>query len=529
MTTPDDGSDYRLPDLGSDEPAKPSIIPLSSPVTYPTPEPLVQENETAAPYPLDALGDLLGGAAAAIAEIVQVPEAMAGQSILGAAAMAAQPHVNVHRDGAEIPIVLFLLTIAESGDRKSAADKLALRAHDQHQRELLRTYEEEARAYEGREEAHKLAKSAIKSKYKKDPRQLEAELLGLEEPVKPKFPFIFSQDPTLEGLQKSLLHGHHSQGLFSDEGGSFFGGYAAKPENIMGTVSGLSKLWDGSPVVRTRSAEGESAMRYGCRLTAHLMIQPVIAFNVLNNPLMQGQGFLPRFLIAWPESLAGTRLYRRLDPTKDARLLRYWERMKVLLEKEVTLLHGDPAPFSVSLDQPGMDLWVEAHDAIEVQIGRLGDLASIKATAGKAAENVLRIAGGFAVVEDRGTIGADLIERATKLVHWYLAEDLRLTHRSKGDEQLQQAQQLLDWLVEKDWQSFDRDKLCRSGPPFVRKDTKKRNALLGELVERRWLLTADTKTFKLHPLALKKTAKAPVTRPSSSLNGASKPMFGGEI
>ncbi|HBS78120.1 MAG TPA: hypothetical protein DD989_05780, partial [Pseudomonas sp.] len=103
---------------------EPFLIPDPS---YPEPTPLLPEVEAAFPYPLEALGDVLGGAAAAIVEAVQVPAALAAQSVLAAAAMAAQPHGNAVRDGQPIPLSLFVLTVAESGDRKSAADRLALR------------------------------------------------------------------------------------------------------------------------------------------------------------------------------------------------------------------------------------------------------------------------------------------------------------------------------------------------------------------------------------------------------------------
>jgi len=49
---------------------EPFLIPDPS---YPEPTPLLPEVEAAVPYPLEALGEVLGGAAAAIVEAVQVP------------------------------------------------------------------------------------------------------------------------------------------------------------------------------------------------------------------------------------------------------------------------------------------------------------------------------------------------------------------------------------------------------------------------------------------------------------------------
>ncbi len=88
------------------------------------------------PYPSDALGELLGGAVAAIAGAVQVPDALAAQSVLTAAALATQPHANVVRLGQRIPVSIFGLTVAESGDRKTSADQLALSAHRAYQQKL---------------------------------------------------------------------------------------------------------------------------------------------------------------------------------------------------------------------------------------------------------------------------------------------------------------------------------------------------------------------------------------------------------
>ncbi len=479
--------------------------------SLPEPLPLLPELEKSAPYPLSALGDLIGDAAKAIVEAVQVPDALAAQSVLSAAAMAAQAHGNVQRAGQQIPLSLFALTVAESGDRKSAADRLALQAHQQHQRELLEQYKADAKQYRDQRDAYQKARANILDKAKGDPESVADDLGNLLEPEAPPSPFILSEEPTLEGLQKSLLRGHPSQGLFSDEGGQFFGGHATKPENALKSVAGLSKLWDGAPISRTRASEGESSARFGCRLSVHLMIQPIVATEVLSNPLMQGQGFLARFLIAWPESLAGTRFYRDADPSRDPRLGRYWQRMACLLAQEpIKDERGELAPPILVLETAALDLWIAEYDAIERQLGQGGGMQEIKPTAAKGAENLLRIAGIFAVVEGRERIGADLIDRAAVLVRWYLGEALRLTNPSKVDPQLLQAQRLLDWLLTNHWYSFDARTLQREGPPFIRKSAKQRDSILAVLVEHRWLHTVDGKTFNLAPSAT--TANFATTR-----------------
>ncbi|WP_122503490.1 DUF3987 domain-containing protein, partial [Pseudomonas viridiflava] len=92
------------------------------------PQPLLEHQQSPLPYPVEALGDLLGPAVERLAEVIGVPCAMAAQSVLASAALVSQGHANVQLDGRTYPLSLYLLTVASSGDRKSAVDHLALKA-----------------------------------------------------------------------------------------------------------------------------------------------------------------------------------------------------------------------------------------------------------------------------------------------------------------------------------------------------------------------------------------------------------------
>jgi hypothetical protein len=118
------------------------------------------------PYPSDALGALLGGAVAAIAGTVQVPDALAAQSVLTATALATQPHANVVRLGQRIPLSLFGLTVGESGDRKTSADRLALFAHREYQQRLKKEHGRTTREYRNMRDAYQKAYATILDKTK---------------------------------------------------------------------------------------------------------------------------------------------------------------------------------------------------------------------------------------------------------------------------------------------------------------------------------------------------------------------------
>lgn len=84
---------------------------------------LQQESESH-PYPLSALPAGIGDAVREVLEFVQCPMALAACSALSALSVSAQHIANVRR--AELlvgPISLFVLAIAESGERKSSVDK----------------------------------------------------------------------------------------------------------------------------------------------------------------------------------------------------------------------------------------------------------------------------------------------------------------------------------------------------------------------------------------------------------------------
>jgi hypothetical protein len=281
--------------------------------------------------------------------------------------------------------------------------------------------------------------------------------------------------------------------LFDDEGGQFIGGHAMNKDNILKTIAGLSKLWEGAPISRVRSGQDESFMLHGCRFSCHLRLQPMVADIVLNNRLLQSQGILARFLISKPQSLAGTRLLQQeheSDPAQDPRLGRYWSRMIELLEMPWRLnQHGELEPRDLTLSIEAKRLWIGAYNAIEQQLGPQGKFIDIQATAAKAAENILRMAG---VIEFTDNLECALIEEdslhdAIKLMQHYLNEAVRLANIVPVPEQLEQAQELLEWLKARGWSQFTLQQVYKTGPRFARSASQAR-ALLNVLKRHYWVV-----------------------------------------
>ena len=114
--------------------------------SYPRPLPLRRALGPAEPFPLAALSPKLKEMADLMMQTVQAPPALCGQSLLAAANLAVQAHANVLIDGRSFPVSEFFLSVGESGERKSAIDRLTLAPHREYERRLVHAFaiEEEA-------------------------------------------------------------------------------------------------------------------------------------------------------------------------------------------------------------------------------------------------------------------------------------------------------------------------------------------------------------------------------------------------
>lgn len=465
------------------------------------------EKEALPDYPLDALGPILGEAAERMAYYVQAPQGMAGQSLLAAASLVAQAHINVARGNLGCgPVSLFCLTVAESGDRKSTLDRLALkpvRDYEAVRREqhaaLLTEYRADLEAWsQARESVIKSSRQGKAAMTSEEQEQLKNDLAQLEarKPAPPPNANITIEEPTAEGLWRHYQHGLPVAGLFSDEGGNFFSGHGMTSESRGRTITQLSQLWDGKPLTRTRAAEGESGVMAGRRLAAHLMLQPIMAQKVLSDPLLLGQGFLARFLVCHDESLAGNRFLADRDPLEaaqdDPAIKRYWQTLAERLPAKET---GELDLQTLVISDKAYSAWVALHDAIEKQLGKNGHYADIRAFGSKTAEQAGRIAGVLAFVEG-GDITFDHIGRAGRLVQYYL-ESMRIrTSDAVQDQEAIQARQLLEWITERGG-SLEADGF--KNLPSTLRSAKKARSLLGLLVSMGHLTVLETSGPKDKP------------------------------
>lgn len=474
------------------------------------PQPLLPETAPPTPYPVDALPCVMREAVEAIVEHELVPAAIAGQCVIGAATHLAQTRVNSwHPKGKPggAPCSLFALSLFGSGEGKSSARKLAFKTIDEAEKEARTRY---------RQTCAEVEAMAAGMKGKAREEFLAAHTL----PPDPQTQF---SDATFEPLAGEFIRGKPAASWDTDEGGQMLGGSSLKADTVAATLGGLTKGFDDGRFERTRSKgnlEG-SGVAYNRRLSIHLLAQPVTVAEALSNPLMVGQGFLARFLLAAPDSLAGQR-FTTVEALKrssyaDLRLQRYWARCQEVAAspEHIEMETGEVRPPVLQPEAEAIKVWVDFRNEIESHLGPLGKFAGLKPFANRGAEQALRLAAVLGCFEGIEQIDGDCMRRACELVRYSLSEWLRYTDADAIDPEMKKAADLMSWLRDPKraakWQEFHVNDLGKSGPAAMR-SAKVRNKVLAVLVKHHHLLAlgSDGKQFRINPLA--KTADSEETQ-----------------
>ena len=475
--------------------------PKPIPVAPEGPQPLVREIAPGAAYPVAHLGPLRA-AVEAVQGMAQAPVAIPAASALTVASLAVQGFADVETLGGPRPLSLYALTIARSGERKSACDAPLMAALREHEREQARAQREAQMRWQNahalwKGERDRILAEAKKGKgEKKAAAQADLNALG-PEPAAPPSADRTVTEPTFEGLTRLFATGQPSLGIFSDEGGQFLGGHAMNSDNRQKTLAALNDLWQGNPIRRTRSGDGHATL-HGRRLAVHLMAQPIVAHAFMADRMTGETGFLPRFLICEPPSTIGTRLHAnaRCD---GAALGIFAARLRAVLETPLPMDEDtrELSPRVLPLAPDAHELLVRFADTIETAQAPGGDLAHVTGYASKAAEQAARIAGVLTLWRDLEAPAVTVRDMGDgcALAQFHLSEAVRLSDAATVSRETDRAETLRRWLRET-WPHADvtaRD-VVQFGPNALR-ETATATAALGVLDRHGWLVALPAGTM----------------------------------
>lgn len=437
-------------------------------------------------FPADCFPFSLRKVAKEIRRIVQAPEALVYVSTLAAATATVQGLADIHIDGRRIAVCLDIVLNGQSGERKSAVDKLTQRPlNEVNQERYARFCDKQQRA------------EAIEEKKKKGP--------------KPGFPSRVMGEGTVEGMMRLFAEGSADLLWSSDEAGAFFGGYSFGDDRQIRTAAAFSRIWDGSPIQKS-TAGGGTITLYNRRLTLNLAVQPVILRDVIGNEFFFGQGLGNRILFCDPGSTIGNRPYNNENVAQAPPYQAYCKRVKEITELYLDELDNRRADYETRIEKgvesedgwrPGECLlhrielspdakqaYIDFYNEIEGRSKQGEDLREHSGYAAKIAEQAVRIAGVFWVFESYGkgdtwrTIPEESMQAGIRLARYFLDELLRLREQSIVDERIEQANILKGWLREHNKGGLVYSGFIRQyGPTFVRRSGKNLEELMAELVE----------------------------------------------
>ena len=151
-------------------------------------------------------------------------------------------------------------------------------------------------------------------------------------------------------------------------------------------------------------------------------------------------------------------------------------------------------PRLLILSDGARELLILFSDTIELEQAKGASLAQITGTASKTAEQAARIAGVLTLWRDLGAteVNSDTMQNAIELAEYYLTEALRLANAALISQQVQQAETLRKWILDK-WLPKNLlepyvlpSDIVQLGPNSLREMPKVKKAI-AMLVETGWL------------------------------------------
>lgn len=426
--------------------------------SWPKPQSLTAKIDPT-PYPIESLPHDIQKAVNEVFKFVKAPISLVACSALSAISCVVQPYVNIKRaEKLESPSSLFMLVIADSGERKSTVDNFFTQTLRDFQNEQAESAKSDINQYEAELSAWSAQRDGILAEIKKaagtgdsaDHLKLNLTEIQNNKPEPPKVLKLLLGDETPEKLASRLANEWPSSGVISSEAGVVFGSHGMGKDSIMRNLSLYNILWDGGTLEIGRKTT-ESFSVCGARLTMGLQIQETTLrkFFDQSGDLARGTGFLARFLIAWPESTQGTRMFEEA-PKDWPSLTAFNRRIREILEYKVPIHDGKLQPRTLELSAKAKKAWIDFHDSIEVKLSRGDELYDVRDVASKAADNAARLAALFHVVKNGidGQVDLESFESANRIVAWHLHESRRFFGELALPVELADAARLDKYLLE---------------------------------------------------------------------------------
>ena len=290
-----------------------------------------------------------------------------------------------------------------------------------------------------------------------------------------------------------------------------------KGDTAKSALGALTKLFDDGYCQRNRASSDDNGTAYDVRLTFNLLGQRAVLARALNDPILRGQGFLPRFILAAPESIAGQRTHtvefrqKLKNSHNDPRLTKFWNRCRDILKDELPVLLNDSGevPYFpvMQLSSEAELLELEFYNECEILQGSGKQFEFMQPFASRANELARRLGAVLAYFENKSEIDVEVMQAACAIIRHSLSEWFRYSDIEVADES--DSEKLLKYLLikcKKGKTNRLQKTVAMKGAPLQIRKAKEFDPCLNELIEFNYvrLVTINRSTYiELNPALLK--------------------------
>lgn len=381
-------------------------------------------------FPIDSLPSPLREAVDDLHYVAKAPIPIVVASLLSAASLVCSPRRRVRRFNDMVSsTALFLILIAESGERKTTCDNIASEPIRVFDTELLKRYEADLATYRIALGTWKAERQGVTTALKRaaatgincDPfKQRLGEIIA-REPVKPNLVSLILRDITPEALVQRL-DSMPVAGVFSSEAGSLF---QSKTFNNLGM---FNIAWDSGALRVDRKNQAPLVVE-DPTVTLSIMVQPHVLKSFLDQKGAQARsiGFLARCLIAFPISTQGYRIEQPYQIKTDG--------LDAFHDWIHETLRDTFSPSGVPKDElqvlefswQAKNVCRDFANFVESQLHPNYNFADVRDAASKIGENMARIAAIFHLLRgDEAEISLDTTQAAIAVSEWYLTQFKKL-------------------------------------------------------------------------------------------------------
>ena len=406
------------------------------------------------PYPRNRFPYRLCQLSMEIQRNVQLPDGLGDMAMIGGMAIACQGLVDVKLPNGQVrPTSLFLLSVAESGDRKTTVDNIVLAPLYEHDFQAALNFKRRLEEYqveldEWVDDLKEIRGRKHKAKtYGDSLEEIQKELMTHRraKPKSPKHTRFMVQDITPRALMERLEGDGVSTMICTDEGEVIF------RSQTMSSLGRANKLWDGTKWMPLDRADMESVLVSNPRLTLHIMTQPKVLadYQARHGEIARGSGHWARYLVGYPYSIQG---YREVFPGE-----MQWEhlpwfhgRMRELLYQyraiaEMGNIEHQVLEFTDDAKMRWFNLQWETEYSLRPGF-YLGDIRDYGAKLGEIVGRLSAVIHHFN--GEQGAITLDTLERAVSILAWHVeAFRVMFSPEHKPMEEEVDAKKLMEWLV----------------------------------------------------------------------------------